>query len=266
MFTDFSTRAQTCSEEIAAFNALYVKSASTFEAAAQSRRKNPSGVGRLAVGDVFLAPSSSSSSSGDPQGRLREDDGERDTEMPNAAAATTTAPTRVKREDDHGEKEKGEQQQPVENTKEEDVDDVIEEFGERLIHRDVDVDVSAEDERKLLRITLPAPASLLFMIDITSERGLVVTGVRNVKNPGAVAGYSLHTGILRAVTGRQWPGNLEMLLEMCASYKTIYSARCEKCKKLTKGGKSELPVVRRLVGVDKGRGEKRWAAMHETCL
>jgi len=260
MFTDFSTRAQACSEEIAAFNALYVRSASTFEAAAQSRRKDPAGVRRLAVGDVFLAPSFSS---GDPQGRLHENDGDPDTEMPNATA--TTAATGVKREDDHGEKEKAEQlQQPVENTKEEDVDEVIEEFSERLIHRDVDVDVSVEDERKLLRITLPAPASLLFMIEITSDRGLVVTGVRNVKNPGAVAGYSLHTGILRAVTGRQWPGNLEMLLEMCANYKTIYSARCEKCRRLT--NKVELPVVRRLVGVDKGRGEKRWAAMHETCL
>lgn len=74
--------------------------------------------------------------------------------------------------------------------------------------------------------------------------------------------HNLHTGIMRAVTARQWPGNLEMLLEMLGAYRNIFSAKCDKCRRLTAGSKVELPVVRKLV---KDAGGKRWIAIHEGC-
>jgi hypothetical protein len=125
---------------------------------------------------------------------------------------------------------------------------------------------SDEIRSDVAKVVLPPPSSLLFTIEITpsvdNSRAFVVTSVKNAKNSNAPAD-NLHTGILRAVTARQWPGNLEMLLEMLGSYKNIFSAKCDKCKRLTAGSKVELPVVRKLVGDGK---DKRWMAYHEGCM
>lgn len=116
MFQDFSNRALSCSEEIATFNSLYVKSQSIFEHAASSRARDPEDIRRLAVGEVFL-----------PEEQPQESDGvkKEDTEMKDAPAV--------------GE-EKEEEEEVVENTKDEDIEDVVEEFSGRLMHRDVNVE------------------------------------------------------------------------------------------------------------------------------
>jgi hypothetical protein len=113
MFEDFSIRALSCSEEIESFNSLYVKSQPIFAHAALSRARDPEDIRRLAVGEVFL-----------PEEQARENDEleKQDTEMKDAPAP--------------GEEEEEE----VENTKDEDIEDVVEEFSGRLMHRDVTVE------------------------------------------------------------------------------------------------------------------------------
>ena len=63
-----------------------------------------------------------------PEEQPQEDDEikKEDTEMKDAAAA--------------GGEEKGEEEEEVENTKDEDIEDVVEEFSGRLMHRDVNVE------------------------------------------------------------------------------------------------------------------------------
>lgn len=121
---------------------------------------------------------------------------------------------------------------------------------------------------------LPPPSSLLFAVEITPaadpSRAFVVTSVRSARRPDSQAPFSLHTGILRAVTARQCPGNLEMLLEMLAAYKSLFSAKCDRCRRLTAVTKgAELPIVRRMVPREATAAaaarEKRWIALHDAC-
>ena len=268
MFQDFSTRAASCSEDIAQFNTMYVKSTDIFEHATQTRARDPSGIHRLPVTDVFLPD--------DLVGKeTRVDDGD-DVEMKDAAGKDAPAET----------EEPEEKEEVVEDTNDGDVSNVVDEFTGRLMHRDVEVEEmpGGTPVKRVLKVRytaptpwpcanwrqviLPPPTCLLFVIEITPaaehSRAFVVSAVKNSKHPN-VAAHHLHTGILRAVTVRQWPGNLEVLLEMLAAYKTIYSAKCDKCKRLTAGTKAELPMVRRLVRDGPGK-EKRWIAMHEACV
>lgn len=253
MFEDISARALSCSEDIATFIQLHVDSTPIFEAANKIRQAG--GVRRLAPCDMFLPPPNGDGKENEvPVVAKPQPEGE-DTEMKDADAE--------------------EAEEVVALTKDEDVDEVIEEFSERLIHRDVQIDETpSADGKRVLKIHLPPPSSLLFILVITSSSEatadadsgalgsctFAVTAVKSSKRPDAPP-MDLHTGILRAVTARPHPGNLEILLEMLAAYKTIFSSRCEKCKKMVTGIRSELPVVRQLM-----RKEKRWATMHEICL
>lgn len=119
---------------------------------------------------------------------------------------------------------------------------------------------------------LPSPSSLLFAVEITPaadpSRAFVVTSVRSARHPNSQPPFSLYTGILHAVTARQCPGNLEMLLEMLAAYKSLFSAKCDRCRRLTASTKgAELPVVRRMVPREAApvAREKRWIALHDAC-
>ncbi|KAA8894324.1 hypothetical protein FN846DRAFT_423032 [Sphaerosporella brunnea] len=241
MFQDFSSRAVSCSEEIASFNTLYMKSQPIFEHAAASRAQNPTGIRRLGVGEMFLP------------------------EEPESGQGTKTEDVEMKDAEEEKEEEK---EVVVENTKDEEIDDVVEEFSGRLMHRDVEVEElpGGTPAKRHIKVVLPPPSSLLFTIEITpsddNSRAFVVTSVKNARHPDSPV-HNIHTGILRAVAARQWPGNLEMLLEMLGSYKNIYSAKCDKCKRLTAGGKGELPVVRKLLRDGK---DKRWVAYHEWCV
>jgi hypothetical protein len=113
MFHDFSSRAVSCSEEIASFNTLYMKSQHVFKEAAASRAQNPAGIRRLRPNEMFLPEDEST---GGGEGAKAED-----TEMKDA--------------DDEAEGEV-----VIENTKDEEIDDVMEEFSGRLMHRDVEVE------------------------------------------------------------------------------------------------------------------------------
>lgn len=63
---------------------------------------------------------------------------------------------------------------------------------------------------------------------------------------------------------------------MLAEYKSIYSAPCKKCGRMTAGTKVELPVVRSrdtvLVELEdvaakkKSKKDKVWNAYHEVCV
>ncbi|KAF8246254.1 hypothetical protein K440DRAFT_632218 [Wilcoxina mikolae CBS 423.85] len=240
MFEDFSSRALSCSEDIATFTTLYVKSSAVFDQAAAIRARDPVGIHRLGVADIFL-----------PAEQAEEDAiKQEDVEMKDADVK--------------------EEEETVENTKPEDIEDVLEEFEGRLMHRDVDVEElpGGTPNKKSLKVVLPPPSSLLFTVEITpsvdNSRAFVVTSVKNAKYPDKPV-HNVHTGILRAVAARQWPGNLEMLLEMLAAYKSLFTAKCDKCKRLTAGTKAELPVVRKPVRDGPAR-EKRWIALHEGCV
>jgi hypothetical protein len=116
MFHDFSSRAVSCSEEIASFNTLYMKSQHIFEHAAASRAQNPAGIRRLRPNEMFLPQEQVESSGGGSEGAKAED-------------------TEMKDFEDEGEGEV-----VFENTKDEEIDDVVEEFSGRLMHRDVEVE------------------------------------------------------------------------------------------------------------------------------
>ena len=124
--------------------------------------------------------------------------------------------------------------------------------------REPDIVVDEEAEGKRLKVTLPRPAGLVFVVE-RGEAGVGVSGVRSERE-GPV--LPVHTAVLRAVNtgkGRE----LGRVLEMIGQYRGLFAEKCGKCGKLMGGTKLQLPVVRRYVG---GEGGKRWVAGHEECL
>ena len=111
MFTDFSERALTCSDEIATFNTLYTNSSEIFQHAAAMQARDPSRVRRLAVGDMFM----------EEEVVVTEEE---------AAAAAAAAAAM----------EEEEEEELVENTRDDEIDELVEEFPGRLMHRDVGVE------------------------------------------------------------------------------------------------------------------------------
>lgn len=138
MFEDFSSRALSCSEEIATFNALYVKSSAIFEQAAATRARNSVGIQRLGVHETFLPP----------------EQAEEDAEV-----AINQEDVEMK---DSDVKEEDKEEETVENTKPEDIEDVLEEFEGRLMHRDVVVEElpGGTPNKKSLKVFIPSPPTL----------------------------------------------------------------------------------------------------------
>jgi hypothetical protein len=110
MFDDFSSRAISCSEEITSFTTLYTESQPIFEQAAASRAQSSAGMRYLRPHEVFL-PKDESTGGGEG------------------------AKAEMKAADDEAEGEV-----VIQNTKDEEIDDVMEEFSGRLMHRDVEVE------------------------------------------------------------------------------------------------------------------------------
>jgi hypothetical protein len=135
MFEDISARALSCSEDIATFIQLHVDSTPIFEAANKIRQAG--GVRRLAPCDMFLPPPNGDGKENEvPVAAKPQPEGE-DTEMKDADAE--------------------EAEEVVALTKDEDVDEVIEEFSERLIHRDVQIDETpSADGKRVLKVCVYA--------------------------------------------------------------------------------------------------------------
>ncbi|KAF3926815.1 hypothetical protein ABW20_dc0101314 [Dactylellina cionopaga] len=104
-----------------------------------------------------------------------------------------------------------------------------------------DLEITYEEDGKVIKVTLPKALNLVFSVEIPdtsapSNRYIVTLP----------ASSYLHILILRSITTRPNAGSLKYLLDMIATYKTIYKTKCNKCNKLTHGPKADLPVVRRL--------------------
>ncbi|KAK6497585.1 hypothetical protein TWF481_011992 [Arthrobotrys musiformis] len=109
-----------------------------------------------------------------------------------------------------------------------------------------DLEITFEEDGKVLKVAIPKPVGLTFSIEIPqaeaeSNRYIVTL---------PTASY-LHVLILRSITTRPNAGSLKYLLDMIATYKTIYKTKCNKCNKLTQGPKADLPVIRRLKRIAK---------------
>lgn len=172
------------------------------------------------------------------------------------------------------EEEKIETEEP--DTLDSEVGDVLQTFCETNPDIKVDENKATAEGKRWIDISLPPPAALLFSLEITTQasavegsaevhsRRFVITSVKNAMRPEAPAQH-LHISLLRNITVRSSAGSLKLLLDMLASYRSIFSARCENCGKLTAGTRVELPVVRSLVKSINDKG-KRWSALHEPCL
>ncbi|KAL7271743.1 hypothetical protein RUND412_005483 [Rhizina undulata] len=259
MFSDLSERAISSSEQIATFNTLWTASKPIFDHADASRNQNPRGINRLAVQEVFLPKS-------EEEKTAEEIHVEEDAEMKDA-------------------NEEVEEDEEAIETPEEEVEGIIEEFKKSVEGIEVELVKEEDGAKKLIRMTLLSPMFLRFEIDIQSpssasdssniSKRYIVTSVANSENPNAAPPH-LYTHLLRSIAAHQSTGNLRLILEMLATYVTIFSTRCEKCGSLTAGSKAELPVVRKRVKdtvSTNGTGDmgtikvpKRWAAFHEVCI
>ncbi|KAI5815562.1 hypothetical protein BZA77DRAFT_73952 [Pyronema omphalodes] len=238
MFDDLSHRVLKASEDIKVFNQKWVKNTHVFENAQKSSQDTSTPETRLYPHDLFLPPET-----------LRSD-----TEVVEIKVETP-----IKTAED--------EEPQVRDTTFEEIEEVIEEFSGRLMHRNVKIE---HTEDKII-VNLPPPANLSFTISLTPHSTTPFT-VTSVSTPPSKAPRNrtstpqrqlhLHNSIMRSISGRQWPGNLEVLLEMLASYKTIFTETCEKCKSVTTGQNLELATVRKAVLV---KGERKWVAAHEGC-
>jgi hypothetical protein len=118
LYEDLSTRARGASEEVLAFNKLFVDSAGVFEHANQSRVKNPQGIQAVSVYDMFYP-----------------DDGEEEEAIEEAKKKDED--TEMK----EGDEEEVEEEEVVEDTKEEDVDGLLEAFKGNDAGLKIDIEV-----------------------------------------------------------------------------------------------------------------------------
>ncbi|KAK6506136.1 hypothetical protein TWF506_011059 [Arthrobotrys conoides] len=119
---------------------------------------------------------------------------------------------------------------------------IIEEFKKE--HSDIEI--ISEEDGKVLKVAIPKPVGLTFSIEIpqpTAESNRYIVTL-------PTSSY-LHILVLRSITTRPNAGSLKYLLDMIATYKTIYKTKCNKCNKLTQGPKPDLPVIRRLKRIAK---------------
>lgn len=128
LYDDLSTRARGASEEVLAFNSLFVKSQPIFDYADASRARNPRAIQSVSVYDMFYT---------DEEGAVEEvKEEEEDTVM---------------KEGEEGEDE--EEEEVVEETREEDVGRVVEEFREGA--KEMKVDVEVGDAGRVVKVGCP---------------------------------------------------------------------------------------------------------------
>lgn len=131
LYKDLSIRAQGASEEVLAFNSLFVESQTVFDHANASRAQNPNGIQSVSVYEMFYA---------DEEGVAVEEvkKAEEDTEM---------------KDGDEGEEEEEEEEEVVDETKEEDVESVIAEFKRVVVVDAVVVDSQVGDSGRVVKVT-----------------------------------------------------------------------------------------------------------------
>lgn len=130
LYDDLSTRARDASEEVLAFNSLFVESQIVFDHANASRARNPKGIHSVSVYDMFYA---------DEEGTTAEEvkKVEEDTEM----------------KDGEEEEDDEEEEEVVEETKEENVESVIADFKRTI--EDIVVDIQVQDSGRVVKVHMP---------------------------------------------------------------------------------------------------------------
>lgn len=147
LYDDLSTRARGASEEVLAFNSLFVESHTVFDHANASREQNPEGIQSVSVYEMFYA---------DEEGTAVEEvkQAEEDTEMKDG-------------EEGDDEEEEEEEEEVIEDTKEEDVDGVIAEF--KRVIEDVVVDIQVGDSGRAVKVAIGLPPLEELNIDISGR-------------------------------------------------------------------------------------------------
>ncbi|EPS41292.1 hypothetical protein H072_4822 [Dactylellina haptotyla CBS 200.50] len=228
LFDDFSKRTLKASEDLVDFTTLVSDGKWVFEKATASRRDNGDN------GEVkrwkssapvphylkeLLDAGGSGSSAKDGEAKKKEEE------------------ERKRRE---AEKDK-EREVEIEEVKvmesEETRNGIVEAFKKEY----TDLEVTYEDDGQTIKVALPKALNLTFSVEIPEA------SAESNRYPVTLPASSyLHVLILRSVTTRPNAGSLKYLLDMIATYQTIYKTKCSKCNKLTFGPKADLPVVRRL--------------------
>lgn len=170
MFNDLSTRACSSAEDIANFTMLWTKSQHIFDRAKQSSAANANGIKQLGPSERFLPPA----------------------DQPETTPAVKTEEPQPQRQDE-------DQDQDMM-----DVDEVqapSEEVLRNFRERNPGVMV-VEDGRGRLRITVPRPAGLVFVVETEAGDKVVVSSVRNASNPDGPP-QGVHTAIMRAINTRK---------------------------------------------------------------
>ncbi|KAJ6263598.1 hypothetical protein Dda_2166 [Drechslerella dactyloides] len=235
LFDDFSKRTLKASEELVEFTSLVSDEKWVFEKALASRKDG--GMTVAESGEVRRWKSSAPVPAYLKQA------------LDEAAAARAGAKAKT---DDEKEKEKKRKAAVAEAGKEREVpiDEVVgveSEDARRAIVEEFrtahpEIEVTFEDGGKSLKVVLPKAVNLTFTIEFptpsseASNRYIVTLPVPPY----------LHLLILRSVTTRPNAGSLKYLLDMLATYTSIYKTKCRKCAHLTHGPKADLPTVRRL--------------------
>ncbi|KAK6352984.1 hypothetical protein TWF696_004974 [Orbilia brochopaga] len=233
LFDDFSKRTVKAHEELVEFTTLVADEKWVFEKALNSRKDAVSG-----------------GPSGAENGEIRR--WKSSAPVPTylkTALAEAAARAKGSKEDDEKEKKRKAAAAEAGKEREVPIDEVVgfesdqtrREIVEEFRKAHDDIKVTFENDGKGLEVVLPKAVNLTFSIefpDASAESNRYIVTL-------PVPPY-LHILILRSVITRPNAGSLKYLLDMLATYKTIYKTKCFKCNKLTHGPKADLPTVRRL--------------------
>ncbi|KAK6524820.1 hypothetical protein TWF281_011718 [Arthrobotrys megalospora] len=229
LFDEFSKRTLKASEDLVEFSSLVSDGKWVFDKAASSRRDTAAEGGKVPRWK----------SSAPVPHYLKEivegtDGGVRDKE------AKRKEEEEKERKRLEAERDKERELEIVE-VKEVESEDIRRAIIEEFKREHSDLEVTFEEDGRVLKVAIPKPVNLAFSIEIpqaTAESNRYIVTLPTTSY--------LHVLILRSITTRPNAGSLKYLLDMIATYKTIYKTKCNKCNKLTQGPKADLPVVRRL--------------------
>ncbi|KAK6540088.1 hypothetical protein TWF694_008918 [Orbilia ellipsospora] len=235
LFDEFSKRTLKASEDLVDFTTLVSDEKWVFEKAAASRRDNGDNgeVKRWkssAPVPVYLKDLVDASSSGGGSGSSKH------------AGKEGEAKKKEEEERKRREAEKDrEREVAIDEVQGVESDEVRREIVEAFKKEHGDIEVTYEDDGKTIKVALPKHLNLIFSVELPSASA--ESNRYTVTLP--VSSY-LHILVLRSITTRPNAGSLKYLLDMLATYKSIYQTKCNHCSKLTNGPKADLPVVRRL--------------------
>ncbi|KAK6346223.1 hypothetical protein TWF730_010553 [Orbilia blumenaviensis] len=229
LFDDFSKRTLKASEDLVEFTKLVSDGKWVFDKATSSRRENG-----VEGGEVKRWKSSA------PMPHYLKD-----------IVDDTEGASRDKEAKKKEEEEKERKRLEAERSKERELEITeVKEVESEDVRRGIidefkkehsDIELTPEEDGRILKVTIPKPVGLVFSIEI--PQSAAETNRYIVTLP---ASSYLHVLILRSITTRPNAGSLKYLLDMIATYQTIYKTKCNKCNKLTQGPKADLPVIRRL--------------------